>query len=203
MQVVTLCKSYFGGEFSEQSIKNNFVLIYELLDEIMDFGYPQVYPVCPLHKALTSFCCWDQHSLTDCGKHQLTFQSACYHSYLVEEKGDISHYSAWLKSVRQHLVQVLSGSAWKGVCLHAYSITLRCLQIVDASILKQYIFQKGFITEAAKAKREAEAQNATLQVSFRHLSQSLLSHWIAWHALSWILLKPQIHRCFALKYPAA
>jgi len=41
MQIVTLCKSYFGGEFSEQSIKNNFVLIYELLDEIMDFGYPQ------------------------------------------------------------------------------------------------------------------------------------------------------------------
>lgn len=42
LQVVTLCKAYFGGEFSEQSIKNNFVLIYELLDEIMDFGYPQV-----------------------------------------------------------------------------------------------------------------------------------------------------------------
>ncbi len=42
VQVVSLCKSYFGGEFSEQSIKNNFVLIYELLDEIMDFGYPQV-----------------------------------------------------------------------------------------------------------------------------------------------------------------
>lgn len=76
--VVTLCKAYFGGECSEQSIKNNFVLIYELLDEIMDFGYPQ---------------------------------------------------------------------------------------IVDPSILKQYIFQKGFITEAAKAKREAEAQNATLQVT--------------------------------------
>ena len=38
------------------------------------------------------------------------------------------------------------------------------MQIVDASVLKQYIFQKGFITEAAKAKREAEAQNATLQV---------------------------------------
>ncbi|KAK9909474.1 hypothetical protein WJX75_002828 [Coccomyxa subellipsoidea] len=76
--VVTLCKAYFGGECSEQSIKNNFVLIYELLDEIMDFGYPQ---------------------------------------------------------------------------------------IVDPSILKQYIFQKGFITEAAKAKRDVEAQNATLQVT--------------------------------------
>ena len=37
-----LFKSYFGGEFSELSIKSNFVLIYELLDEILDFGYPQV-----------------------------------------------------------------------------------------------------------------------------------------------------------------
>ena len=43
-QMVTLLKSYFGGEFSEQSIKNNFVLIYELLDETLDFGYPQVHP---------------------------------------------------------------------------------------------------------------------------------------------------------------
>lgn len=42
MQIVALFKNYFGGEFSEQSIKSNFVLIYELLDEILDFGYPQV-----------------------------------------------------------------------------------------------------------------------------------------------------------------
>lgn len=45
------------------------------------------------------------------------------------------------------------------------------MQIVDPSILKQYIFQKGFITEAAKAKREAEAQNATLQVR-EHLQRA-------------------------------
>ena len=41
-----LCKmcdvmaAYFG-KISEENIKNNFVLIYELLDEILDFGYPQ------------------------------------------------------------------------------------------------------------------------------------------------------------------
>ena len=28
-------------ELEEESIRDNFVLIYELLDEIMDFGYPQ------------------------------------------------------------------------------------------------------------------------------------------------------------------
>ena len=38
------------------------------------------------------------------------------------------------------------------------------LQVIDPAILKQYIFQKGFITESAKLKREQEAASATLQV---------------------------------------
>ncbi|CAI4231038.1 unnamed protein product [Auanema sp. JU1783] len=32
--------SYFG-KLNEENVRNNFVLIYELLDEIIDFGYPQ------------------------------------------------------------------------------------------------------------------------------------------------------------------
>lgn len=32
--------AYFG-KITEENIKNNFVLIYEILDEILDFGYPQ------------------------------------------------------------------------------------------------------------------------------------------------------------------
>lgn len=32
--------TYFG-ELEEESIRDNFVIIYELLDELMDFGYPQ------------------------------------------------------------------------------------------------------------------------------------------------------------------
>lgn len=39
-RLVTLGKSYFG-KFDEEAVKSNFVLIYELLDEILDFGYPQ------------------------------------------------------------------------------------------------------------------------------------------------------------------
>ena len=30
------------GELEEESIRDNFVIIYELLDETMDFGYPQI-----------------------------------------------------------------------------------------------------------------------------------------------------------------
>ncbi|EIW69574.1 hypothetical protein TREMEDRAFT_30756 [Tremella mesenterica DSM 1558] len=37
---MSISKSYFG-KLDEESVKNNFVLIYELLDEILDFGYPQ------------------------------------------------------------------------------------------------------------------------------------------------------------------
>ncbi|KAF2238725.1 clathrin adaptor, mu subunit [Viridothelium virens] len=39
-RLIGLGKSYFG-KFDEEAVKNNFVLIYELLDEILDFGYPQ------------------------------------------------------------------------------------------------------------------------------------------------------------------
>ena len=33
-------REYFK-ELEEESIRDNFVLLYELLDEVMDFGYPQ------------------------------------------------------------------------------------------------------------------------------------------------------------------
>ncbi|KAJ5894519.1 hypothetical protein N7495_006210 [Penicillium taxi] len=39
-RLILLGKSYFG-KLDEEAVKNNFVLIYELLDEILDFGYPQ------------------------------------------------------------------------------------------------------------------------------------------------------------------
>ncbi len=33
-------QEYFK-ELEEESIRDNFVIVYELLDELMDFGYPQ------------------------------------------------------------------------------------------------------------------------------------------------------------------
>mmetsp|Transcript_23648 Transcript_23648/g.39678 ORF Transcript_23648/g.39678 Transcript_23648/m.39678 type:complete len:441 (+) Transcript_23648:411-1733(+) len=41
MQTIELLKSYFN-KLDEESIRNNFVLIYELLDEVLDYGYPQI-----------------------------------------------------------------------------------------------------------------------------------------------------------------
>lgn len=40
-QLIKIFKAYFNDKFDEDAIKNNFTLIYELLDETMDFGYPQ------------------------------------------------------------------------------------------------------------------------------------------------------------------
>ncbi|KAL0441018.1 UNVERIFIED_CONTAM: AP-1 complex subunit mu-2 [Sesamum radiatum] len=39
-RVVDVFKHYFE-ELKEESLRDNFVVVYELLDEIMDFGYPQ------------------------------------------------------------------------------------------------------------------------------------------------------------------
>ena len=39
-KMIDIMQSYFG-KITEENVKNNFVLIYELLDEILDFGYPQ------------------------------------------------------------------------------------------------------------------------------------------------------------------
>lgn len=39
-KMVDVMQNYFG-KMNEENVKNNFVLIYELLDEILDFGYPQ------------------------------------------------------------------------------------------------------------------------------------------------------------------
>ena len=45
-------KNYFKV-LEEESLRDNFVIIYELLDEMMDFGYPQVRPLFkPLNQPL-------------------------------------------------------------------------------------------------------------------------------------------------------
>jgi AP-1 complex subunit mu len=45
-------KEYFGS-LEEESIRDNFVLVYELLDEVMDHGYPQIAEVKVLKEYIT------------------------------------------------------------------------------------------------------------------------------------------------------
>lgn len=48
-----IAKSYFG-KIDEEAVKNNFVLIYELVDEILDFGYPQNSEIDTLKSYITT-----------------------------------------------------------------------------------------------------------------------------------------------------
>jgi AP-2 complex subunit mu-1 len=41
-QLIKILKAYLGDDFDENAMRNNMTLIYELMDETMDFGYPQV-----------------------------------------------------------------------------------------------------------------------------------------------------------------
>ncbi|KAF7328782.1 AP-1 complex subunit mu-1 [Mycena venus] len=51
-QFVRILVEYFKA-LEEESIRDNFVIIYELMDEMMDFGYPQVTEVKMLHEFIT------------------------------------------------------------------------------------------------------------------------------------------------------
>ena len=53
-------KEYFR-ELEEESIRDNFVIIYELMDEMMDFGYPQISEA----KVLREYITQDAHRLEE------------------------------------------------------------------------------------------------------------------------------------------
>ncbi len=40
-QLIFICKAYCNGEITENDVKKKFSLIYEILDEVMDYGCPQ------------------------------------------------------------------------------------------------------------------------------------------------------------------
>ncbi|KAG6818610.1 hypothetical protein H0H93_003474, partial [Arthromyces matolae] len=50
---INIAKAYFG-KIDEEAVKNNFVLIYELIDEINDFGYPQNSEIDTLKSYITT-----------------------------------------------------------------------------------------------------------------------------------------------------
>merc|ERR1719187_2573243 len=51
-RICQVMKEYFK-EVEEESIRDNFVIIYELLDELLDFGYPQTTDVKILQEYIT------------------------------------------------------------------------------------------------------------------------------------------------------
>jgi AP-2 complex subunit mu-1 len=41
LQVIRVLKAYLGDDFTDDSLRGNFTLVYELFDEMMDNGFPQ------------------------------------------------------------------------------------------------------------------------------------------------------------------
>ena len=129
-KVVGLMRTYFGGEFSEAAIRSNFVLVYELLDEVADHGWPQVR------------------------KSEGEIRSSCSFSSPPGFGGR--------KRRKRRRKKTHSFSFLRLLCL---SPLPRRQQVTDANSLKALVFQKGFVTSAARIKREAAAAAATLQVT--------------------------------------
>lgn len=66
-KLVQLGKSYFG-RFDEEAVKSNFVMVYELLDEILDFGYPQNTETDTLKMYITTEGVKSERALEDSSK---------------------------------------------------------------------------------------------------------------------------------------
>ncbi|KAK3048914.1 clathrin associated protein complex medium subunit [Extremus antarcticus] len=66
-KLVSLGKSYFG-RFDEEAVKSNFVMVYELLDEILDFGYPQNTETDTLKMYITTEGVKSERALEDSSK---------------------------------------------------------------------------------------------------------------------------------------
>ncbi|KAL0576562.1 sporulation-induced protein [Marasmius crinis-equi] len=82
---INICKSYFG-KIDEESIKNNFVLIYELIDEINDFGYPQNSEIDTLKTYITTESVVSAASVEDSSK--ITAQATGATSW---RRGDVKY----------------------------------------------------------------------------------------------------------------
>ncbi|KIJ16707.1 hypothetical protein PAXINDRAFT_168211 [Paxillus involutus ATCC 200175] len=92
---ISIAKSYFG-KVDEESVKNNFVLIYELIDEINDFGYPQ-------------------NSEADTLKSYITTESVVSTAYAAEESAKITVQATGATSWRRGDVKYKKNEAFVDV----------------------------------------------------------------------------------------
>lgn len=91
----------FGEYFEsveEESIRDNFVMVYELLDEMVDFGYPQNTETVLLKEfALKLFCIFFLPPLLSAGVRLLSLAFTVYPSDILSKRARSSKYA------RRHL----------------------------------------------------------------------------------------------------
>lgn len=74
-KIVEVFTEYFK-ELEEESIRDNFVIIYELLDEMMDFGYPQTTESKILQEWVCLFATLTMENGTEIGRGSFQWISA-------------------------------------------------------------------------------------------------------------------------------
>jgi hypothetical protein len=120
---VNISKSYFG-KLDEESVKNNFVLIYELLDgqfgacryygpadlvEILDFGYPQNSEIDTLKMYITTESIKSEMAVVSCSSRKIRTRADYAEGGLVKDH-DTGHRSYVLEKIRCKVPQK------RGIC---------------------------------------------------------------------------------------
>ena len=79
--------SEYFKELEEESIRDNFVIIYELMDELMDFGYPQTTDSKILQEWVIFTQCIIPESVTE--KYEQFFYPLIKHNLFIDSISNI------------------------------------------------------------------------------------------------------------------
>lgn len=128
---ISIAKSYFG-KVDEESVKNNFVLIYELIDEIIDFGYPQ-------------------NSETDTLKTYITTESIISSAYAAEESSKITTQATGTTSWRRGDVKYKKNEAFVDV-VETINLSMSAKGTVLRSDVDGHIQMRAYLTGTPECK---------------------------------------------------
>ncbi|KAG5716877.1 AP-2 complex subunit mu [Termitomyces sp. T112] len=128
---INIAKAYFG-KIDEESVKNNFVLIYELIDEINDFGYPQ-------------------NSEIDTLKSYITTESVVSSAIAAEESSKITTQATGATSWRRGDVRYKKNEAFVDV-VETVNLTMSAKGSVLRADVDGHIQMRAYLTGTPECK---------------------------------------------------
>jgi AP-2 complex subunit mu-1 len=128
---INICKAYFG-KIDEESVKNNFVVIYELIDEINDFGYPQ-------------------NSEIDTLKTYITTESIVSTNFAVEESSKITSQATGATSWRRADVKYKKNEAFVDV-IESVNLSMSAKGTVLRADVDGHIQMRAYLSGTPECK---------------------------------------------------
>ncbi|KAH8106937.1 clathrin adaptor mu subunit [Cristinia sonorae] len=128
---IAIAKSYFG-KVDEESVKNNFVLIYELIDEINDFGYPQ-------------------NSEIDTLKTYITTESVMSTNIAAEESSKITTQATGATSWRRNDVKYKKNEAFVDV-VETVNLSMSAKGTVLRADVEGHILMRAYLSGTPECK---------------------------------------------------